>query len=202
MFSAYCVLGREYEPSYYEFLIVCLFLTPLLFIFIMRKLAFFYFGDLYEFHLPFYNMDDLKSMSLTGVENDMIYKGNQTTIKKITWIDVIYATCHYYYNWRTDSSFYAHTYIYHLDNLQKGVTILEKFDKGLPGYDHIRKSDFLNIFYETDEAYEEIMNIERLKNWNNSMGRKSNYPFEAHKECYLNCIEKYKYLKEKYYYVT
>ena len=29
-------------------------------------------------------MDDLKSMSLTGVENDMIYKSNRTTIREIT----------------------------------------------------------------------------------------------------------------------
>ena len=201
MFSSYFVLDREYEPYYYNFLIFCAFATPLLFVFIIRKLSFFYFGDSYEISLPFYNMDDLKSMSLTGVENDMIYKSNRTTIREITWRDVMNETYKSNYNWKTDASFFTHTYIYHLDNLQRYVIILEKFDKGLPGYSHIPQSDVISIFYEADESYKEIINIERLEAWNNSIGRKSNYPFKAHKECYLDSIEKYKYLRKKYFYL-
>ena len=117
MFSSYFVLDREYEPYYYNFLIFCAFATPLLFVFIIRKLSFFYFGDSYEISLPFYNMDDLKSMSLTGVENDMIYKSNRTTIREITWRDVMNETYKSNYNWKTDASFYTNTYIHHLDNL-------------------------------------------------------------------------------------
>ena len=117
MLLFFYVSNKFYELFFYKFFVFCLILVPFFFIFFVHSLSVYHFGTYYNIALPFYNTDNLKSMSLTGVENDMIYKANQITIKKVNWIDIMNETYQSHYNWKTDASFYTNTYIHHLDNL-------------------------------------------------------------------------------------